>query len=248
MNYRQPDVMQAFRLYTLLVEQGELTGADIEQYVMNDDVRGLLDLFVMEVDCVLIHASDVLYLVPLTSLSPFHLKNQVLRRELGATATNLDLYMMYFCMIIFIGEFYNSYQSLEVQREFFTLPDWLEKINERLDALREHPQEVLEQEEQDFEHNWLAIIEKWDALNDVKETAQKQKGKTISRMSFLYKVVNFMEEQKIIEEVGEEEYSLTEKAKIIVQRYFMELEYNQGILKFMYQYDEKKENENAINL
>ena len=247
MNYRQQDVMQAFRLYTLLVEQGELTGVDVEHYVMNDEVRGLLDLFVMEVDCVLIHASDVLYLVPLTSLSPFHLKNEMLRRELGSYATNLDLYMMYFCMIIFIGEFYNSYQSLEVQRDFLTLPDWLEKINERLEALREHPKEVLEREEQEFEYNWSAMIEKWDALNDIKETAQKQKGNTISRMSFLHKVVNFMIEQKIIEEVGEEEYSLTEKAKIIVQRYFMELEYNRGILKFMYQYDEKKEQEDAVN-
>jgi hypothetical protein len=247
-DYRQSDVKSAFQLYAKLSAKGLIEGENVEQYIMNDDIRSLLELFALEVECVLIQAGDVLYLVPKSGLSPFHVKNDIIRRELGAQATNADLYMMYFSILIFIGEFYNSYQSNEIQRDFLTLDDWLTKISERIDALKEHDEEELKREEHDFEYNWVAIIEKWEALNDLKESVLKQKGKTVSRLSFLNKVLSFMINNGLIEEIGEEEYSLTEKTRIIVQRYFMESEYNRGILKFMYQFDEKKGLEDAVNI
>lgn len=248
MNYRREDVKKAFGLFARLSEKGRVSGEDVDHYIMNDEVRSLLEQFAVEVDCVLIHAGDVLYLMPKTGLSPFHLKNDVIKRELGALATNADLYMMYFAILVFIGEFYNSYQSVEAQRDFLTLDEWLEKINERIDALKEHDEEELKREEQDFSYNWTAIIEKWDALNDIKEAVVKQRGRTISRLSFLNKVLAFLTNQELITEIGEEEYTLTEKTRIIVQRYFMEQEYNRGILRFMYQFDEKKESADAVNI
>lgn len=247
MDYRRKDVEMAFQLFSKLSAVGQVDGEEVAQYIMNDDVRSLLEVFAAKVDCVLVHAGEVLYLIPKNGLSPFHVKNEVLRKELGAQATNADLYMMYFAILVFIGEFYNSYQSNEIQRDFLILDEWLEKINERIDALKEHGEEELQKEEQDFEYNWQAIIEKWEALNDLKETAARQKGKTISRLSFLNKVISFMINNGLCEEIGEEEYRLTEKAMVIVQRYFMEVEYNRGILKFMYQYDEKKGSEDAGN-
>jgi hypothetical protein len=53
-------------------------------------------------------------------------------------------------------------------------------------------------------------------------------------------VKRFLLEQKLAEEVGEGELNLTEKAKIIVQRYFMELQNNRGILQFLYQFEEDR--------
>ncbi|MCY9663666.1 DUF6063 family protein, partial [Paenibacillus alginolyticus] len=41
----------------------------------------------------------------------------------------------------------------------------------------------------------------------------------------------------IVIDIGNQEITLTEKAKVVVQRYFMELEYNRGILEFLYQSD-----------
>ena len=59
----------------------------------------------------------------------------------------------------------------------------------------------------------------------------------------------FLIEQEISEEIGNQELTLTEKAKTIVQRYFMELEYNRGILEFLYQFEIKEEGDvNAIYL
>ena len=108
--------------------------------------------------------------------------------------------------------------------------------------LKAHNEEDLKQYEGEFSYNWSAIIEKWDTMDDIKETAKRQSGNTISRLSFLDMVRRFMHDQGLVEEVGEGELGLSEKTKVIVQRYYMELEYNRGILNFLYNLDERKKN------
>ena len=245
MRYEQQYVIKAFQLYTTLARQGYIEKEDVEYYLMNEEIQSLLEQFVHEVDAVLIQADDILYLVPTTALSPFHVKNEQIRHEIGANATNADVYTLYFCILVFIGEFYNSYQVMEVQRDFLTMEEWLSLVNTRMETLKQHTAEELQKFSDDLQYNWVAILEKWEALSDVKESAGSQKGNTVSRLSFLHKVLQFMQTEGLIEESGLGEYTLTEKTKTIVQRYFMELEYNRSILRFMYQYDERKDEEHA---
>ncbi|MEK0315631.1 MULTISPECIES: DUF6063 family protein [Cohnella] len=248
MRYNEQAVMQAFEIFAALMGNGEQSGKEIEPYLLNDDVRSLTEQFAWRVDSVIVQAGDILYLIPKTGFSPFHLKMEEVRRELGVNATNADVYMMYLCILIFIGEFYCSYQSSNIQRDFLTVDEWLDKVGERIETLREHGEEALLRYEKDFDCNWIAIIQKWDALNDIRESSFRQAGRTVTRISFLYKTCEFMKKQQILMEIGDDEYTLTEKAQIIVQRYFMETQYNRGILQFMYQYDGRKENENAGNI
>ncbi|SMC33473.1 DUF6063 family protein [Sporomusa malonica] len=248
MRYEQNDVIKAFQLFSLLTQQGFIEKDDVEFYRINEEVQSLVEQFAREVDAVLVLAADIVYLIPATALSPFHVKNEQLRREMGSNATNADIYMMYFCILVFIGEFYNSYLSNEVQRDFLTTSQWLDVLQERLNTLRQHSADDLSRHAEELQYNWLAILEKWDALNDLKESAQSQKGNTVSRLSFLHKVLQFMFKEKLVEQVGPDEYILTEKTKTIVQRYFMELDYNRGILQFMYRYDERKDETYADNL
>ena len=245
MQYEQQHIIKAFQLYSRLAVQGYIEQEDVECYLMNEDIQSLLEQFVREVDAILVHAGDLIYLVPITGLSPFHIKNEQIRREFGANGVNADVYMMYFAMLVFIGEFYNSYQSRETQRDFYTMNEWLDVVNTRVGTLRQHTAEELQECCEDLQYNWLSILEKWDALNDLKESAVSQKGNTISRLSFLHKVMQFMIKEKVVSEIGLGEYALTEKTKTIVQRYFMEFDYNRGILQFMYQYDERKEEKHA---
>lgn len=245
MQYEQQHIIKAFHLYSRLAVQGYIEQEDVECYLMNEDIQSLLEQFVREVDAILVHAGDVIYLVPITGLSPFHIKNEQIRREFGANAVNADIYMMYFAMLVFIGEFYNSYQSGETQRDFLTMNEWLDVVNTRIGTLRQHTPEELQRCGEDLQYNWLSILEKWDALNDLKESAVNQKGNTVSRLSFLHKAMQFMLKEKVVNEIGPGEYDLTEKTKTIVQRYFMEFDYNRGILQFMYQYDERKDEQYA---
>lgn len=240
MVYEQSQIIKAFQLYTKLATEGFLEKEDLEIYLMQEQVQSLLEQFAQEVKAVLIPAGEMLYLVPVSGLSPFQLKNEQVRRELGANATNLDIYLMYFCLLIFIGEFYNSFHSTEIQRDFLTMDEWLTLVNQRIESLRQQGEEELAQHSTALQYNWLGILEKWDGLNDLKESASSQKGNTVSRLNFLYKVAQFLLKQNILMQIGSAEYTLTEKSKVIVQRYFMELEHNRGILKFMFAYDERK--------
>lgn len=240
-SYSNEIVMNAFRLYSHLAMNGSVERDRLQEYIADDELRGLVDQFAAEVDCAVIAAGDELYLIPTARLSPFHVSNDYLKKNyLKGSAVNADLYLMYLTLIVFIGAFYDSYQSLEPTRNFVQLDDWVVLVQERIDLLKEHDEEQLKGLESEFSYNWSAIIEKWDVMDDIKETVKRQTGNTISRMSFLDSVRRFLLDQGLVEEVGESELALTEKTKVIVQRYFMELEYNRGVLNFLYSLDDRK--------
>lgn len=250
MFYEETTVMKAFEIYCILSRDGVGEKEYVQVYTADDGIRGLVDQFAHKVDCVTFIAGNRLYMIPETKLSPFHVNNEFIKRSyLKGNATNGDLYLLYFVTIVFLGEFYDSYHSKEPTRDFITLEDWVESINKRIAALKEHTEEDLKTYESEFSYNWTTIIDKWDAMDDLKESAKKQSGNTISRLSFLDSARRFLIEQEISEEIGNQELTLTEKAKTIVQRYFMELEYNRGILEFLYQFEIKEEGDvNAVYL
>lgn len=251
MHYNESTIMQAFELYTILSRDGVAERMHLQVYIADDGVRALVDQFARTVDCVTLIAGDHLYMIPETKLSPFHVNNDFLKRTyLKGNATNADLYLLYFATIVLLGEFYDSYHSKEPTRDFLGLDDWVESVNKRMETLKEHSEEELSKYESEFSYNWTAIIEKWDTMDDLKETAKKQSGNTISRLSFLDTVCRFLLDQEIVEEIGNKELTLSEKAKTIVQRYFMELEYNRGILEFLYSFESNHTGgeEHAIDL
>jgi hypothetical protein len=243
MRYDNETVLTAFRLYAELAQRGVVEREGLQLYLADDEVRGLVDQFAREVDCLAMTAGDQLLLIPLVRLSPFHVSNEYLKKTyLRAQAVNADLYLLYVAVIVFVGAFYDSYQSMEPTRDFLPMDEWLGLVQERIEGLKEHDPEQLRTYEKEFSYNWSAIIEKWDALDDIKETAKKQSGNTISRFSFMNTVRRFLLDQQLADEIGEDELVLTERAKIVVQRYFMELQYNRGILQFLYQFEEVRKN------
>jgi hypothetical protein len=123
------------------------------------------------------------------------------------------------------------------------MEEWMNLVQQRINGLREHSAEELKALSQEYSYHWPDIIEKWDAMDDVKETAKRQSGATISRLSFLDAVRRFMLDQDLAKQVGPDELDLTEKTKMIVQRYFMEREYNRGILEFLYGLEPKRKEE-----
>jgi hypothetical protein len=250
MLYEQQQVMQAFSIFTTLSIDGKGGEEELRLYFSDDAVRGLVEQFADKVECVVISAGDNLYLIPKALSSPHHIKNETLKRwYLKSTATNDDIYLMYVAIIVLFGAFYNSYQTIEPTIDFISISQWLELLDERLQALKEHDQQLLRAAEKEYLYNWCSVLEKWDALDDLKETARSQDRRTNSRLGFLDSVKRFLEAQELINDIGNYELELTEKAKIIVQRYYMDEERNQGILEFIYQTEAQKgEFEDASNI
>lgn len=240
MDYSEQTVIRAFQIYTKLAKNGVVGQEEVQLYNADDRVRALLDLFSKEVDSVIIKTSEQLFLVPKTKLSPFHVSNDWIKRKyLRSGATNADIYLLYFCTLILFGSFYDSYQSPGPTRQFIGLDDWIRLIQERIDHLKSHDEEELKEYEKEFSYNWTTIIEKWEDMDDIKETAKRQTGNTISRMSFLDTVKRFLIDQELVQDIGNNEITLTEKAMTIIQRFFMEVEFNKGIFEFIYAFEKE---------
>lgn len=242
MKYTEQTVIKAFQIYTTLAREGVADKEAVQQYRADDEIRGLLDTFSREVDCVIVGTSEQLFLIPETRLSHFHVSNDWIKRHyLRSGSTNGDIYLLYFSTIILFASFYDTYQSQEPTRQFLRIEEWVRFIQERIDQLKTHEEEEIKQLEKEFSYNWSLIIEKWEDMDDIKETAKKQSGNTISRFSFMDTVKRFLVDQGLIQDIGNDEVTLTEKAKTVIQRYFMEVEYNKGIFEFIFGFERSDE-------
>lgn len=235
MIYNEDTIMTAFSLYSKLARDGVAEKEDVNQYISNDEVRSLLDRFAREVDCVIVRTTEQLFLIPETKSSPFHVSNEWIKKNyLRSDSVNADIYLLYFVTIILFGSFFDRYTSLEPTLDFISLSDWVKNVNERMSHLESFSEEQLVEFEQDFQYNWRAILEKWRNMDDIKESAKRQTGNTISRLSFIDTAKRFLLSEELIKEIGNYEITLTEKAKTIVQRFFMDAEYNNNIFEFIY--------------
>ena len=248
MDYKEKEVLEAFKIYSALVAAGSCSKADVSRYIRDDKIGELVDKFAHQVDATVITAGESIYIVPLAITSPFHLTNESIKKNyLSSSAVNLDIYLMYVTIIILLGEFYDSYQNQEPTRDFITMEEWLEAVNTRLETLNHMDKELLKGIEEEQEFNWIKILEKWNPIDDIKEGAKRQTGNTSNRLSFLNTVRAFLEKQEMIEDIGNDELKITEKTKTIIQRYYMDYEYNRGLLDFIYQFDEAREDKDGIH-
>lgn len=234
-------ILGTFQLYAKLNADGKILKDNARLYQTDDDARGMLMSFANEVDCTIITAGKYLYMVPLTKNSIFHMTNDEIKKKyFPSRALNMDIYLMYVAMIVFVGEFYDSYQTTRPTREFITTVDWLSSLNERLHHLREFDDDYLKEMEQSYEYNWLDILKNWEAMDNVKEGVRRRTARTVSRMSFMMIVKQFMIGEGIAKEIGPDELVLMDKSHAIVTKYFMEYEYNRGIIDFIYQLEEEQ--------
>lgn len=239
--YSNEQVMQAFKIYSVLAKNGYAEKDELRLYISDDMIRGLVDQFSKEVDCTIFLAGDFIYLIPISKDSIFHVSNEAIKKDyLPSKAVNLDIYLMYVAIIVLFGEFYDSYQTIEPTRDFLNISDWLSSLNERISSLQEHKLDKLKELDNEYDYNWSLILEKWMDMDEIKETVKAQNARTISRASFLNSVKKFLIDQELTVDIGNEELELTEKAKTIIQRYYMEYDYNRGILDFMYNLDKKE--------
>ena len=242
---RDDEVIRAFRIYAQLAANGEINKLDADDYFENDKIKALLERYAEAVDCIILVDADKLYMVPMATTSPFHISNDSFKKKyLPAKAVNMDIYLMYMSIIVLLGCFYNSYQTNDPQ-DFVSMSYWLETMDMRMESLQEQDEEFLRAKEQELEINWVAIKNKWLAMDSVKENVKNQDARTISRLGFLNQTQKFLIGQGLVVDIGDFQMELTEKAKNIYYGYYMNSERNQDILNFMYSLEKKEKAESA---
>lgn len=236
-------ILEAFKIYSTLSIDGQCLINEFPNYKIDDEVRGLVEMFADEVSCVVILSGENLYMIPKAVSSPYHISNALFKeRYMSSKYQVSDIYLMYFCILTFYGVFYDSYSTVEPIMDFVTMDLWLQSVNDAIELLEEHDEETLKYFEKDLQYNWTKIIEKWQLLDDINEKAKVQDGRTKSRLSFLNMTRDFLKAEGLIEDIGNGEIALTDKSMDIVGRYFMEVDYNRGILEMLYEGDDYADN------
>lgn len=244
---KDANVSKAFRIYAKLQASGKLLRSEARQYDNNDEVRDLVGEFAKEVECTILIDDKYLYLIPLTVKSEYHMSNERIKKDfLPSRALNSDIYLMYFAIIVFAGEFYDSFQRNRPTRDFLTAKDWIERIDERLQQIKGIGEKELLEKEDQYEYHWTELIKNWDAMDSIREGIKRQTARSVSRMSFIQIVADFMKEQELIRLIGDQEFALTEKFQGIIENYYMDYEYNRGVLEFIYQFERGKEDAGYI--
>ncbi|MBN2222767.1 MAG: non-ribosomal peptide synthetase module [Vallitaleaceae bacterium] len=240
-------VSKAFRIYAKLQANGKLHRSEARQYESNDEVRNLVGEFAKEVDCGILLDESYLYMIPLTVKSEYQISNERIKKDyLPSRSLNSDIYLMYFAIIVFAGEFYDSFQRNRPTRDFLSGKDWIERIDERLQQIKSIGEKELLEKEDQYEYHWIELIKNWDAMDSIREGIKRQTARSVSRMSFIHIVAEFMKEQELIRIIGEQEYALTEKFRGIIENYYMDYEYNRGVLEFIYQFERGDEHAGHI--
>ena len=152
MEYRNQEVIEAYKLYSKLARIGNLPLGDVRTYTRDERIEELMNQFAAQDQATIIIAGGQAYLVPIASSSPFQMSNETIKKlYLPNNATNLDIYLMYVSTIILLGEFYNSYQTKEPTRAFITMEEWLEAIQMRMENLAQLEPEYLKKVEEEQE-------------------------------------------------------------------------------------------------
>ena len=174
MEFNETEIMTAYKIYSRLVGSGSLETAEAKEYIRDERIEELVDHFASSDDAAIITAGDTIYIVPIAITSSFHMNNETIKKlYLNNSATNLDIYLMYVAIIVFLGEFYNSYQTQEPTRNFIHMEEWLQAMNTRIEGLSQIDEETLKNIERQHEYNWVKIVEKWMAIDDLKENIDK---------------------------------------------------------------------------
>lgn len=235
--------LAAFRLYSLLAVRGEVEKSEVPEYFNDEDIYLLVTNFAKEVGCCLVPDEAKLYLVPKVQDSPFHITNEQLKKwYLPAKTLNMDIYLMYLCIIVLFGCFYDSDSGQPA--DFVSMERWLESMNERMAALALLPEEKLRAAEAELQFNWVALVTKWNDMDSLKESVKKQDARTSSRLSTLSQARDFLLRQGFLRDIGANQLELTGKAQAMIRGCYMEQESYQAVMDFMYQLDHKQKEEN----
>lgn len=234
MNYELDKIKAVFQLYSEMMYRGEAPKEVTTLYQSDIAARELMDAMAEVMECEIFPADRKLYLIPRASDSLLSISNQeLLKRYFPASFQNKEIYTLYFALMVLVGEFYDSDTSMRPTREFVSIDHWIHQISLLLDSLKNLGKETLEQLEKDQEVNWLMIIDKWDSLDTYREDVVEKK-RAASKYAFMETVKNFLIKQEVLEDVGADEVTLTEKAKVIVSRYYMNTDYNRELMSFIY--------------
>jgi len=222
MEWREDDVRWAFKIFMKLLRDGviEEDRRDYHYAYKRSEVHYILEEIIeREAEVKIFAAGDVLYLSPGVDNRYLGYTNKELRDKLKLRNNN-ELYLAYFAILCLLAKFYNSEDQNLASRQFVPLEELEETITEHVTAIKDaDPEEVAVQEE-NYQINLLKVAEVWLELPAFDDSVVNLKSARNNRVSFLFRVMRFLEEEGLAQVLEDGEVRLLPKMEHLVVKYY----------------------------
>jgi hypothetical protein len=222
MEYRAEDVRWAFKIFMYLLKNGSISEDEREYHYayQKNEVRHIIEeIMNEEAEVMIFSLGGVIYLTPGIDNWFLGHSNAQLRDKMKLR-TNSELYLAYFIILNLLAEFYNSEDQSLATRQFLLLQNLEEMVTEQINKIDDTDEQALERREEELQLNLSAVAEVWLDLPPFDDELKNIRRGRKNRISFILRVLSFLEDEGLIQVLENEEIRLLPKLEHLIVKYY----------------------------
>ncbi|MFD1394570.1 DUF6063 family protein [Kroppenstedtia eburnea] len=237
MAWEQDEVTWAFRLFLKLLREGEIPADEREFHFayQRTGVRDVLEHVIEpEADVKIFSTESALYLSPGISNQYFGYSNEELRKQLNLK-NNQELYLAYFVLLCLFAKFYNSEDQQGSSRQFVSIEELEKTVTDHITSIREAEEEDLAHIEESEGIHLRSAAELWLEIPSFDDRVKNLKRAINNRVSFILRVLGFMEKEGLLHVLEEREIRLLPKCHYLITHYYFNRQRKENLLQLLSQ-------------
>lgn len=236
MEWTQEDVRLAFRIFLQLLPTGHIEDLELlYHYEQNPNVRLILEEIIeKEADLKIFSMGSHLYLSPGVNNRFFGYTNEELRSAMKLE-NNSELYLAYFAMLCLLAQFYNSDDQTRTSRQFLPLEELEAIMTGHVSEIQAATDEQVEAWEEEMQVNLSSVAALWSEMPAFNETLKYQRRGRNNRISFLLRILGFLETEGLVQVLDDSEVRLLPKLEHLVVKYYFHSQRKDYLLQLLAQ-------------
>lgn len=212
----------AVRIFIRLLEKSRIRRAedrDLFEAYEDPETASLINIFEEEAGIMLLRTADTIYYTPGTDNRFLGFTNEELRKSMNLS-NNTELYLCYIAILSIVTKFYNG-DNYNVKCRTLLKVEELEKfMTAKLQTIS--AREDGEKEDEKLGFNFAAASRVWLELPAYDEKITSFSRSSGTRISYIYKTLNFLKEQGLAEIDGDNDIFTTEKMDLMATGFYPE--------------------------
>jgi hypothetical protein len=150
----------AVEIFKVLVSQGEFNrkeNPELFSRYLDTDVHEALSIFEQQFNCRFLYFDDTVYLVPEIDSSILGMDYSHFRSYFPSYATRREVYLGFYIMMFIFYEFYSGKNRDPKKMDFLQISLLIDHLDERFERLSKLNEEEIEEREETYHLNLLAL-------------------------------------------------------------------------------------------
>jgi hypothetical protein len=234
------NIRTASAILKILMEEGRLTRSSHKDlfmsYISEVKVEEILSTMMEELDSDVLRVNNTLYLIPSTENELLGFRHRDTREWFGTGARQTDAFLAYYITAVILNLFYGGKNRDPKQREFLSLVNVVEEVDNRVSEVLKNRQKT-EEIDQHYSMNFEVCAQVWDIKKGHEEGSRRT-----TKMGFLLSVVKLLQQEGLLRiSENEKEIRTTDKLDDLMLHYYLHDERVSEIHKIFQEADNAKD-------